>query len=365
MSKIRILIVDDSVVIRKLVSDILSDDPALEVIGTARNGRLALAKIEQTPPDLVTLDIEMPELNGLETLVEIRKIYPKLPVIMFSSLTERGAQATLEALTLGANDYVTKPSKVGEMKVAMQRIREQLVPKIKAFFPRYKTQNTSMMIGTEIKPVVKIRKKVFKKERIDILAIGASTGGPNALAALLTKLPKDFPVPIVIVQHMPPVFTKLLAQRLEKKCEISVEEGKAGGLLKPGHAWIAPGNFHMTVSRRQTEYIIQTNQKPPENSCRPSVDVLLRSVSQYYGANTLTVILTGMGQDGYRGCEKLQDQGSQILVQDKGSSVVWGMPGAVAKANLADKILPLDQLSGEIIQRVKFGRSAGKVYSLK
>ncbi|HCF30265.1 MAG TPA: chemotaxis response regulator protein-glutamate methylesterase, partial [Cyanobacteria bacterium UBA11049] len=190
-------------------------------------------------------------------------------------------------------------------------------------------------------------------ERVDIVAIGVSTGGPNALAALLSELPAEFPVPIAIVQHMPPMFTKLLAERLASKCEIRVDEAFAGALLEPGRAWIAPGNFHAIVERDGQVVRIGINQEPPENSCRPSVDVLFRSIAQVYGAKALAVVLTGMGQDGLRGCECIREVGGQILVQDRASSVVWGMPGFVANAGLADRVISLDQMAGEIISRVR------------
>ena len=185
-----------------------------------------------------------------------------------------------------------------------------------------------------------------------MLAIGASTGGPNALSEIFTRLPADFPVPILIVQHMPPMFTRLLAERLSAQSPIRVQEASSGCLLKPGDAWIAPGDYHMIVVRDGLQYRLLVHQDPPENSCRPAVDVLFRSVAQSFGADSLTVILTGMGQDGLRGCEALRAAGGQVLAQDEASSVVWGMPGYVAQAGLADRVLPLAMIGGEIVQRV-------------
>ncbi len=374
MRKIRVLIVDDAVVVRKMVSDVLSADPALEVVGTAANGRIGLAKIPQVNPDLVTMDVEMPEMDGLQTLAALRKIYPRLPVIMFSTLTARGASSTLDALSLGANDYVTKPANVGSVAVGMQRIREDLIPKIKALCPG--------ILGLERPPLPPLRTlrpenraptplsssssraSGSLKRRVDIVAIGVSTGGPNALAELLPRLPGDLPVPIVIVQHMPPLFTKLLAERLAAKSAVHVKEGVAGALLQPGCAWVAPGNFHMIVARDAASVRLQMNQEPPENSCRPAVDVLFRSVAQLYGSNTLAVVLTGMGQDGLRGCEEIREAGGQVVVQDEASSVVWGMPGFVARAGLADKILPLEQIGYEITRRVRESRGVRTVASV-
>ncbi len=358
MPKIRVLIVDDAVVVRRLLSDVLASDAAFEVVGTAANGRIALAKIPQTRPDAITLDVEMPEMDGLETLTEIRKVYPNLPVIMFSALTARGATATLDALALGANDYVTKPAKVGSVVTATQNIRDELIPKIKAFclkgtgFATPRTGRPQLMVQRGV-PTPAITRP---PRRVDIVAIGVSTGGPNALAQLIPALPANFPVPVVIVQHMPPIFTTHLAQRLTASANIPVCEGTPGDILGSGGAWIAPGDYHMVLHRKIAAVHLQTNQEPRENSCRPAVDVLFRSVAAIYGGRTLAVVLTGMGQDGLRGCEAIHEAGGQIIVQDETSSVVWGMPGSVAMAGLADTILPLEHLAPEIVRRVQFGR---------
>ncbi|MFI5459914.1 MAG: chemotaxis response regulator protein-glutamate methylesterase [Isosphaerales bacterium] len=350
MPKIRILVVDDSVVFRRLVSEELSRDPELEVVGTAANGRIALAKLGQLSPDLVILDITMPEMDGLETLKELRKTYQRLPVIMFSSLTERGAAETLEALALGASDYFTKPADVGGLDNSLRVIREEMVPMIKALCAPLRQQTARAGAGTS---GLTTGKPPIVTGTIRVLAIGASTGGPNALSEIFTRLPADFPVPIVIVQHMPPMFTRLMAERLSAQSPIHVQEASSGCLLKPGDAWVAPGDYHMIVVRDGLQYRLLVHQDPPENSCRPAVDVLLRSVAQSFGADSLTVILTGMGQDGLRGCESLRAAGGQVLVQDEATSVVWGMPGYVAGAGLADRVLPLAMIAGEIVQRVR------------
>lgn len=348
MSKIRVLVVDDSVTIRKLVSTELAADPLIEVVGTAANGKIALARITQLSPDLITLDVEMPEMDGIEALREIRKTHPKLPVIMFSALTVQGAKATLDALALGATDYFTKPSG-GSIVESSAVLRNELIPAIKAICKQ----------GARILPPFPLPAP-RRTSRIEAVAVGTSTGGPNALTDLFAGLPADFPVPIAIVQHMPPMFTRLLAERLSSKFALKVEEGRAGGELKPGHAWVAPGDFHMTVQRDGTIVRVALNQDPPENSCRPAADVLFRSMAQVYGSGLLAVVMTGMGQDGLRGCEAVREAGGQIIVQDEASSVVWGMPGFVAKAGLADKILPLSGLAEEILQRVRVGRGAAR-----
>ncbi len=354
MGKIRILIVDDAVVVRRLVTDVLESDPALEVVGTAPNGRIGLAKIAQLNPDLVVLDVEMPEMDGLETLGAIRKTYPNLPVIMFSAITERGAQATLDALILGANDYVTKPAKVGSVDVAMQRIREELIPKIKGLCVGMSDLVASLPRSIPARQPIAGRSTSQDRcrQRIEVVAIGVSTGGPNALTTLLSALPFDFPVPIVIVQHMPPMFTTLLAERLAAQSALQVREGVAGAWLEPTQAWMAPGDHHMVLKRDEDALQLQLHQEAPVNSCRPAVDVLFRSVADVCGAHTLAVVMTGMGCDGLQGCEAIRDAGGQIVVQDEATSVVWGMPGFVAKAGLADCVLPLKRLSAEIVRRV-------------
>jgi two-component system chemotaxis response regulator CheB len=355
MAKIRVLIVDDSVVIRRLLSDCLAGDAEIEVVGSASNGRLGLAKIPQLNPDLVTLDIEMPGLSGLETLAEIRKAHPRLPVIMFSTLTERGAAITLEALSLGARDYVTKPSNAGSMATAMDRVRGELIPKIKALCHKAPLAPIRRNFSRSSPLASKARSIALAAGPPEIVAIGVSTGGPNALAEVLPHLPRDLRVPIVIVQHMPPVFTRLLSERLRNACQIDVQEGAAGSVLRPGSAWIAPGGKHMFVERAGTEVRLGLSEDAPENSCRPAADVLFRSVVAHYGGRVLGVVMTGMGQDGFRGCELIREAGGHVVVQDEESSVVWGMPGYVARAGLADKVLPLSEIAGEIGARTQGG----------
>jgi two-component system, chemotaxis family, protein-glutamate methylesterase/glutaminase len=353
--RIRILVVDDSVVARRLLADALGADPGLEVVGAAANGRIALARIPQLSPDAVILDVEMPEMDGLEALAAIRKSYARLPVIMFSTVTERGAATTLDALSLGANDYVPKPSNMGGVAAAMARIREELIPKIKVHCGAV---GGVVQAPSAIPALASVARSLAlagsrRGCRVEIVAIGVSTGGPNALAEVIPHLPTRLPVPVVIVQHMPPIFTKFLAERLASKSQISVKEGAPNEVVEPGHAWLAPGNFHMIVKRDGSAVRIDTHQGPPENSCRPAVDVLFRSVAATYGAGALGVVMTGMGQDGLRGCECIREAGGQIVVQDEATSVVWGMPGFVAHAGLADKVLPLGQMAGEIMRRIR------------
>ncbi len=342
----RVLVVDDSTVVRRLVSDALNGDPAVEVVGVAADGRIALAKIAQLNPDVVTLDIEMPVLDGLATLKEIRKTRPDLPVIMFSTLTQKGAVATIDALALGATDYVMKPANVGSVTAAIQKVRDELIPKIKTFCRREPGHVVhggprSAAIASRAAANVAVR----ASRKIEIICIGVSTGGPNALSEVFMQLPADLGVPIVLVQHMPPVFTAYLADRFTAISPLTVYEAKAGQTLRPGCAWLAPGDFHMTVARDGAGVVTQLNQGPSENSCRPAADVLFRSVAETYGRGVLAVVLTGMGYDGMRGCEAIKNAGGRIIVQDEASSVVWGMPGAVAEAGLADDIVPLSEIA--------------------
>lgn len=339
------LIVDDSVVIRRLLTDVLASDPALDVPGAAANGRIALAKMPQVNPDVVILDVEMPEMNGLETLAVLRRDYPHTPVIMFSTLTERGAAHTLEALALGASDYVTKPANVGDLGTAMARVRDELIPRIKAL------HRGSALPAPVPGGAGHLARAHHPGGVVDVVAIGVSTGGPNALASLLPRLPEDFPVPVLVVQHMPPLFTKLLAGRLDGQCALTVREGVPGARVEAGTVWIAPGDWHMTVEKCGASVVLGTSRSSPENSCRPSVDVLFRSVASLYGSRVLAAVLTGMGQDGFRGAEAIHEAGGRVLVQDEASSVIWGMPGYVANGGLADRVLPIDQMAPEIMRR--------------
>ncbi|MBT9547936.1 MAG: chemotaxis response regulator protein-glutamate methylesterase [Candidatus Sericytochromatia bacterium] len=357
MIPIRILFADDSVVNRQMLKKILSLVPDFEVVAVVSNGRLALARIPQLNPDLVILDIEMPEMNGLETLEQIRELYRDLPVIMFSSLTESGAAITIQALSMGANDYVTKPqiANTSSQEELEKYILEAFEPRIRNLCQKQRSKlSTNKQIYANSDQFPKILPKVHK--RVDVVGIGISTGGPNALASIFPKFPVGFPVAILLVQHMPPLFTRYLAERLDQISEIRVVEAETGMVVEAGCAYLAPGNYHMSLESQEGLTRILLNQEPPENSCRPSVDVLFRAMAQTFGSASLGVIMTGMGQDGLRGCEWLHEAGGQIFAQDEASSIIWGMPGYVARAGLADKVLPLNEIGGEIVSRVLFKR---------
>jgi len=360
VSKIRVLIVDDAVVIRRIVSDVLAGDPGIEVAGAAANGKIALAKIPQVNPDLVTMDVEMPEMDGLAALAEIRKLYPRLPVVMFSTLTSRGASAALDALAAGANDYVTKPSNVGNVQEAMQRIREELIPKIKGLCRKHTDPVTAANSIHVSPPTTRALSAMKPSGRVEVVVIGISTGGPNALAEVIQALPRDLPVPVLVVQHMPPVFTRVLAERLNQKSQVSVKEAQDSEEVLPSTVYIAPGDYHMTLQHKMSRLLIGLNQGMPENSCRPAVDVLFRSAAAVLGGSVLGVVMTGMGQDGLRGSEAIREAGGCVIAQDEATSVVWGMPGFVAKAALAAQLVPLPQIALAIARRVMEHRTVSR-----
>jgi len=357
-ARVKVLVVDDSVVIRKVLSDCLSADAEIDFLGAAANGKIALQKMAQTVPDVVALDVEMPEMDGLETLAAIRKLYPTVPVVMFSSLTERAAATTLEALRRGATDYFAKPTGTGGAAASMEMIRRDLVPRLKGLGRAGHGGVKALTAPTVISSRPPMMRAPALGTRIDIVALGASTGGPNAIADMLDKLP-PLPVPMVITQHMPPLFTRLFADRLRNATPHHVKEAEEGDVLQPGHILVAPGDRHLVLRREGANVKAHLNQEPPENSCRPAVDPMMRSVVALYGANVLGVVLTGMGQDGLRGCEEIRAAGGQVVVQDEATSVVWGMPGFVARAKLAHAIVPLSRVASEITSRVAAGRTFG------
>lgn len=357
-AKKKILIVDDAVVVRRSLADAISRDSDLEVSATASNGKIALTKFSSLRPDLVLLDIEMPEMDGLEALSELRKLDRRVPIVMFSTLTERGAEATLDALSRGATDYITKPSN-SEASATVESILRDLIPKIRWLCGLPETTlplPPAKPAALPAPPPARHARRLVPPAQV--VAIGVSTGGPDALARLLPTLPAHLKVPVLIAQHMPPSFTSLLARRLSQKCALPVRECVSGETLAGGCIYLAPGDFHMVVSGDGGTIHLRTHQGPKENFCRPSVDVLFRSVAEIYGSRTLAIILTGMGQDGVKGCEILSRGGGRIVVQDEATSVVWGMPGFVARAGLADKILPLDQIGVEIVNSTKLATYA-------
>jgi two-component system chemotaxis response regulator CheB len=351
----RILIVDDSAVMRSLLRSVVCADESLDVAGTAADGESALMAIETLRPDLILLDVEMPVMDGLVTLRQLRARGHRMPVIMCSSHTQRGAQVTIEALACGASDYVTKPTGQASHEAAIRALALDLAPRIHALTSWLQPQPPSPSAAHI--PLALPRPPAHRPQPVSsapaVLAIGVSTGGPAALEVLLPALPANFPMPVLIVQHMPELFTKLFAQRLDGHCRLRAREAAEGDPVLAGTIYIARGNWHMEVlaaSRLGQPPTLHLNQGPLENHCRPAVDALFRSVAAVYGSGVLALVLTGMGSDGLIGCRAIREHGGSVLAQDEASSTVWGMPGAVANAGLAHSVLPLHGIVPEILR---------------
>lgn len=346
---IGVLICDDSATIRGILSATLGTDPEVKVVGTAVNGAVCLDVIAATRPDIVLLDVEMPVMDGLTALREIRRRFGKLPVVMFSSLTERGAKATVDALLGGANDYVAKPAGLDPGEVAA-RIRTEVIGRIKSLVPRSAAARGPAGRGSVVAPSVA---RPVRGERIQGVVVAVSTGGPTALAEVLPAFVPDARVPVLVVQHMPAFFTAHLAERLAKTSGLPVREAVDGEIARPGEVLLAPGGRHLELTGDAVQPRVRITEDPPENSCRPSADVLFRSAVRLWGAGTLGVVLTGMGRDGLAGSRAIAAAGGGVIAQDEFSSVVWGMPGEVVRAGLADAVLPLSQVGVEVALRLK------------
>lgn len=350
--RVRVLVVDDSAVVRRIVVAVLSRHPDLEVVGQAADGEQAVRAIAELHPDVVTLDVEMPGLDGLGVLAELRRQrVPTGAVIMFSTVTASGARATLGALSLGAADYVTKPTAVANLDEALAVIDRELVPRIRALAgasapPPARPAAAAPAAAPAVAPPTR------GPGRVDAVVIGVSTGGPVALQRVLPALPADLPVPVLLVQHMPPVFTAMLAERLDGLSAITVTEAVHGAPVRAGEVVVAAGGRHLALHRSGGQVRVALTDDPPENSCRPSVDVLFRSAAEVYGGRALGVVLTGIGQDGLRGARAIRVAGGRVLAQDERSSVVWGMPGSVVRAGLADAEVALDDLAAVLVDEV-------------
>jgi two-component system chemotaxis response regulator CheB len=357
---------------RRIIRGALLAHPDINVIGTANDGAAAVAFVQHTRPDVVIMDIEMPVMDGLEALREIRKFDWTLPIIMFSSLTHAGAQSSLAALTSGASDYAAKPSNLSDQKECNKLFNETLIPKIRALCQKKTASFTSTQPQTmrlpQLSPVTAkpatpsiasvststatATSPRFALKSVEAVCIGVSTGGPAALAKVFAAWPEPLSVPVFIVQHMPPQFTELLAKKLTSISGMPVKEPVDGEVALAGQAYIAPGGYHMIVKDLGGRVTMHLNQDPPENFCRPAVDVLFRSASKVYASRLLGVVLTGMGSDGMLGAQQISASGGQVIVQDEATSLIWGMPGAVVQAGLADKILPLEEVHNEISIRI-------------
>lgn len=367
---VRVLVVDDTIVYRKAVSDILKEIPGVEVVGVAHNGKIAVSKIKSLQPDLLTLDIEMPEMNGIEVLEHLRRNAPQVSAIMVSTLTSEGGSMTMKALELGAFDFILKPNATN-IEQSKAYLRENLTPLIRAF-----SKGRTAVGGTGPKrrvgkepPIRQSRGTATAQPSVanrplstpvrrgasEIVAIGISTGGPNALAQMIPRLPGDIGVPLVIVQHMPPVFTRSLAASLNKKSRIQVKEAENGEPLVPNVAYIAPGGKQMKLvaAADGVHRLIRITDDPPENSCKPSADYLFRSVADFFVGRTTAVIMTGMGSDGTLGLQALKKKNAFLIGQDEESCVVYGMPKAPAELGLLDRVVSLDKIADEIVRSVQ------------
>jgi two-component system chemotaxis response regulator CheB len=374
---LRILAADDSTVMRSILwklflmhaEDRSSELPRMELCGIARDGVECLELVKRLRPDVLVLDLEMPRMSGLDVLDRLRVENLELPVIMCSAYTEHGARSTLEALGRGASDYVTKPSEQRDFAAAMQSLSQQMLPRIAALAKDVGRESADKDVASDNLQQARPSKGTAKASQIEVVVIGLSTGGPSALEQLLPKLPKDFPVPVLIVQHMPKLFTGALAERLDKCCALRVEQAYDNAAIRPGTVWLAPGDAHMEVAPRRAmgdedrgvevfSSRVRLHQQEPLNHCRPSVDYLFFSAARMYGAGTLALVMTGMGADGLNGAHAVHKGGGVVLAQDEATSAVWGMPGRISEAGIASATLPLWGIASVLKQRVSAGRAA-------
>ncbi len=364
---LRVLVVDDTVLYRKIVSDVLAKIPEVEVVGSAHNGKAAISKLTTLKPDLLTLDIEMPEVNGIQVLEHIQKNAPHIGAIMLSTLTQEGGAMTMKALELGAFDFIPKPQE-GNMLGNQKKIETAIVPMIRAFRKKPRLAGRVKPVSPVARPgargaafakgtPVSARRPTFKgrQAKSEIIAIGISTGGPNALAVMLPMIPKNIGVPILIVQHMPPMFTQSLAHSLAGKSQVDVREAKQGEPIVPNTAYIAPGGKQMKIvaGADGKSRVIKITDAPPENGCKPSVDYLFRSVASHYVGRATGVIMTGMGSDGTDGLKMMKQNGATIIAQNEATCVVYGMPREAAETGLADAVLPLNEIADMIVKTVR------------
>ncbi len=344
--KIRVLVVDDSAFMRNAITKMITSDPDFVVVGTARDGVEAIDKVISLRPDIVTLDIEMPRMNGLEALKVIMDKSP-VPVVMLSSLTTEGARETIEALELGALDFI--PKNLSDLSINIVKIKDHLLRKLKEigrkrFVPPKRKAREKVTV---------IRKSFEGQRKVGLVTIGCSTGGPRALQEIIPRLPADFPVAILISQHMPKSFTGPFAERLNQLSSINVKEAESGEPIKSGTVYIAPGGGHMGLLRRKAiDVRIRLLSDNGESIYKPSVDVMMLSAAEVFPGRVLGVILTGMGNDGLKGIRKIKQDGGRTIAQDEATSVVYGMPKAIVDAGLADKVLPINEIAGEIVNSV-------------
>ncbi|MBI1244204.1 MAG: chemotaxis-specific protein-glutamate methyltransferase CheB [Alphaproteobacteria bacterium] len=371
------MVVDDSAVIRGLITRALENDPSIQVVATVGNGQLAIGQLGRTDVDVIVLDIEMPVMDGLTALPKLLEAAPDVKIIMASTLTQRNAQVSLEALQKGAADYIPKPTSTGEIHGSAD-FKRDLTEKVKALgrarrdkrdrnraagIPETRPQPTTATRAATaaavsamparsslLSPLAPIQLRPASRTMPQIVAIGSSTGGPQALFGLLSALPATLRLPICITQHMPATFTTILAEHITRMAKRPCAEGVDGQALEPGRIYLAPGDNHMKIEVQAGQKIIRLTKEPPENFCRPAVDPMFRSLAAAYGPAVLAVVLTGMGSDGAKGGKVVVEAGGTVIAQDEASSVVWGMPGAAAMAGICSAVMPIDKLPGEIVR---------------
>ncbi len=366
MNDISVMICDDSALMRNLIGRMVDEADGLTLAGKAMNGKFLLEKIPRIKPDIILLDLEMPEMNGIEFLKERKRLKIDIPVVILSSIAVRGAKVTMEALSLGASDFILKPS--GSISEDIHVVRDRIVTTLLAYGKR--SDKTAAPAGVEVRPrtpetkpasadhVVKKTPIVSsvprgKSGKIEIVAIGISTGGPNALRHLLAEIDSDFPVPVLVVQHMPAGFTKEFAKSLDRICPLDVKEVEDGDILAPGRIFIAPGNFHIEVEKKKLATVVRTSSADLVNGHRPSADVLFASVAKHFGGNSLAVIMTGMGRDGAMEIGTIFAKGGITLAQDEASSIVYGMPKVATDRGFIDHVVSLDDMASTINKIVK------------
>ena len=353
--KLRCLVVDDSTIFRKVVRDVLNEHPEIEVVGVAPDGMAAVDRIRDLKPDLLTLDIEMPNLDGLGVLRKIKELNLPTDAIMLSAFTAQGAKTTTTALGLGAFDFILKPSSSNPQE-SVNQLKRDLIPKVDAFLQKKRYTKPAPSLPTKPQAPQKSTVSVSPKEslcRPSVIVIGVSTGGPQALTQVIPMLPETLSVPVVIVQHMPPLFTKSLAEDLDNRSKLSVYEAQSGQRIEAGGVYIAPGGNHLKLGGTLTGPIALLTEDPPERNCRPAVDYLFRSAAKMYGQRTLGIVMTGMGDDGTNGSRAIREVGGSIVAQDESSCVVYGMPQSVVNNNLANKVVPLQQIASLITNSVR------------
>jgi two-component system, chemotaxis family, protein-glutamate methylesterase/glutaminase len=378
-SPVRVMVVDDSAVIRGLITRALEADTGIQVVATVGNGQLAVGQLGRSDVDVIVLDIEMPVMDGLTAIPKLLEVAPDVKIIMASTLTQRNAQSSIEAMNKGASDYIPKPSSTGEIHGSADFKRE-LIDKVKALGrarrdkrdrnraagqPETRPQPTATTRAATaagaaagaagqatrsslLSPQTPITLRAPGRTPPQIVAIGSSTGGPQALFAVLGALPAAMKLPIVITQHMPATFTTILAEHIQRTAKRPCAEGVDGQALEAGRIYLAPGDNHMKIESQGAQKIVRITKEPPENFCRPAVDPMFRSVAAVYGAAVLGVVLTGMGSDGAKGGKVVVDAGGTVIAQDEATSVVWGMPGAAAMSGVCSAVLPIDKIAGEI-----------------